>query len=257
MLFIGARFKTHEALDELGAQGAAVRPFASGSRRWQVGAVCVATVARYPKRKGRQVAKVLLPAAVALLAMRCAPHVVAPPVSDHDGDLINDGQDACPDTAGLLTEDAKTSGCPPPPDQDRDKILDVADACPTEPGEASDDASMNGCPDVDHDDVVDHNDICPSVPGLRTGDTNTNGCPDSDRDGVVDERDACPDRPGIAAADGAKNGCPLPADSDGDGIADAEDACPNLAGARRANLKQSGCPNVQPKTASAGRAPPR
>jgi hypothetical protein len=117
---------------------------------------------------------------VAILLVRCAPFAGATRGGDHDGDLINDLQDACPRASGLLTDDPATSGCPPPPDADHDNILEFADACPNEPGEASEDPSMNGCPDADHDDVIDHNDACPNVAGPRTIDARTNGCPDSD-----------------------------------------------------------------------------
>jgi hypothetical protein len=78
--------------------------------------------------------KYLLVTAVAVASLHCTPLVAAPQRADHDGDLISDLQDACPEAPGLLTDDPKTNGCPPPPDKDRDTILDFADACPTSPG---------------------------------------------------------------------------------------------------------------------------
>ncbi|MEO6599089.1 MAG: OmpA family protein, partial [Polyangiaceae bacterium] len=88
-----------------------------------------------------------------------------------------DAEDACPDLAGIKTDDPKTNGCPS--DRDKDGIYDTVDACP-------------------------------DVPGIKTDDPKTNGCPsDRDKDSIVDTLDACPDVPGPANSDPKKNGCPL------------------------------------------------
>jgi OOP family OmpA-OmpF porin len=67
---------------------------------------------------------------------------------DRDGDGVADGQDACPDVAGVRTDDARTNGCPPDPDRDQDGILNEVDACPDAAGPKSDDPGTTGCPRV-------------------------------------------------------------------------------------------------------------
>ncbi len=132
--------------------------------------------------------------------------------TDRDGDGVLDKDDACPDVAGVATDDPKTNGCPvaKPADKDGDGILDVDDACPDVPGIKTDDPKTNGCPsDKDKDGILDTEDACPDVAGVKTDDPKTNGCPaDKDKDGVPDSSDACPDVPGIASDDPKKNGCP-------------------------------------------------
>jgi outer membrane protein OmpA-like peptidoglycan-associated protein len=140
---------------------------------------------------------------------------VAP--SDRDGDGILDGEDACPDVAGVRSDDPAQHGCPLPSDRDGDGVIDSQDACPDEPG-------------------------------VQTLDPSTNGCPapkDRDGDGILDEQDACPDEPGIRTQDPSTNGCPAPKDRDGDGILDGEDACPDVAGAADPDPKKHGCPKAQ------------
>ena len=102
-----------------------------------------------------------------------------PPPSDRDGDGIPDQVDACPDAAGIKTDDPATNGCPPDRDSDGDGVLDKDDACP-------------------------------DVPGIKTNDPKTNGCPDTDRDkdGVLNDVDACPDAAGPKSADPKTSGCP-------------------------------------------------
>ena len=115
-----------------------------------------------------------------LAGIEWAPAIPEKP-KDRDGDGILDKDDACPDVAGIATDDPKTNGCPAaakPSDRDGDGILDADDACPDVPGVKSDDPKKNGCP------------------------------ADRDGDGIPDAVDACPDKPGIASDDPKKNGCP-------------------------------------------------
>jgi OOP family OmpA-OmpF porin len=152
-----------------------------------------------------------------VLSLEWAPEIVA----DRDGDGVPNDDDACPDVAGVATDDPATNGCPPPPpppaptpvaDRDGDGVPDPVDACPDTPGVATDDPKTNGCPgDRDHDGVLDPADACPDVPGLATSDPKTNGCPDPDRDhdGIPNETDACPDEAGKPNSDPKKNGCPV------------------------------------------------
>jgi outer membrane protein OmpA-like peptidoglycan-associated protein len=62
---------------------------------------------------------------------------------DHDG--VPDDEDACPDTAGVRSQDPDKNGCPPP-DRDHDGVPDSQDACPDHPGRWSSDPKKNGCP---------------------------------------------------------------------------------------------------------------
>ena len=58
-------------------------------------------------------------------------------------------------------------------DWDGDGILNDVDACPEEAGIPTNDPATNGCPDTDGDGVVDKIDECPLVPGPAEN----NGCP--------------------------------------------------------------------------------
>ena len=162
------------------------------------------------------------------------------PVKDRDGDGIPDDQDACPDQAGIKTDNPATNGCP---DRDHDGIPDAADACPDQPGPKTNNLATNGCPppppDRDKDGIPDNKDACPDVAGVPSNDPKKNGCPrDIDGDGIPDTEDACPDIPGVKTNDPKTNGCP--GDRDGDGIRDDQDACPDQPGIPE--LK--GCPDV-------------
>ena len=148
--------------------------------------------------------------------------------NDKDGDGIIDDEDACPEVAGIATNDPATNGCP---DADGDGIPDHLDACPNEFGPKEN----NGCPwpDTDGDGLTDNVDACPEVAGPQEN----NGCPwpDTDGDGILDKDDACPTEAGIATNNPATNGCP---DRDGDGVVDKLDECPDVKGPAENN----GCP---------------
>jgi OOP family OmpA-OmpF porin len=137
------------------------------------------------------------------------PEKPAPKPADRDGDGILDGEDACPDKAGVKTDNPKTNGCA---DTDGDGFFDPVDACVDVPGMASEDPKLNGCPDPDRDKdgVPNSEDACPDVKGIKTSDPKTNGCPDPDRDkdGIPNDADACPDEAGKPDPDPKRNGCP-------------------------------------------------
>jgi len=177
------------------------------------------------------------------VVLEWAPGYVAP-LTDRDHDFIPDSKDACPDVAGVKTDNPRTNGCPPP-DRDHDGVPDGVDACPDVPGVKTDDPRTNGCPsDRDHDGIPDSEDQCPDAPGVRMDDKATNGCPpDSDHDGVPDADDACPGIPGVKTNDPKTNGCP-DTDHDNDGIPNAEDACPEVPGPKDADPKRNGCPEA-------------
>jgi outer membrane protein OmpA-like peptidoglycan-associated protein len=172
---------------------------------------------------------------------------------DRDRDGIVDAEDACPDKAGVASEDPKKHGCPLPKDSDKDGIVDPEDACPSEAGVASEDPKKHGCPppkDTDKDGIVDPEDACPSEAGVPSEDPKKHGCPlpaDRDNDGIADESDACPDLKGVADPDPEKNGCPP--DTDGDSIRDDKDACPNEKGPADPDPEKNGCPTAVRVTA--------
>jgi outer membrane protein OmpA-like peptidoglycan-associated protein len=178
-----------------------------------------------------------------LMGIEWSPAIEEKP-ADRDGDGVLDKDDACPDVAGVATDDPKTNGCPvaKPSDRDGDGILDADDACPDVPGVKTDDPKTNGCPaDKDGDGIPDAQDACPDVPGVKTDDPKTNGCPaDKDGDGIPDAQDACPDVPGVKTDNPKTNGCPP--DRDGDGIPDSVDACPDKPGIASDDPKKNGCP---------------
>ena len=91
------------------------------------------------------------------------------PIPDRDGDGFPNESDACPDVAGVTPD-----GCPVE-DRDRDGINDVDDKCPDEPG-----VEPDGCPigDRDSDQILDPDDQCPDKPETRNGFEDTDGCPD-------------------------------------------------------------------------------
>lgn len=196
---------------------------------------------------------------------------------DRDKDGILDKEDACPDNAGISTEDPTTHGCPdrdgdfivdkidicpsvhkgkhPDPkklgcplgDRDKDGVLDNDDLCPDVHKGETPDPTRLGCPagDRDKDGVLDPVDQCPDVPKGDTPDPDRMGCPagDKDNDGVPDPKDQCPDVPAGPKPDPAKAGCPLP-DRDKDTVVDPEDACPDQPGAPNSDPKKNGCPGL-------------
>jgi OOP family OmpA-OmpF porin len=168
---------------------------------------------------------------------------------DRDKDGIKNDDDACPDRAGVRSNDPKLNGCPPPPpppaapsDRDGDGIVDSADACPEAAGIRNSDPKKNGCPpDRDGDGVYDIVDACPDVAGAKSEDSKKNGCPaDRDGDDIPDDKDSCPDTPGVKSEDPLSNGCPP--DRDGDSVYDNEDACPDAPGPGDPDPKRNGCP---------------
>ncbi len=68
-----------------------------------------------------------------------------PERGDRDRDAVYDDEDACPDVAGIRTEDPKTNGCPRA-DRDQDTVYDDEDACPDIKGVRTDRPETNGCP---------------------------------------------------------------------------------------------------------------
>ncbi len=110
--------------------------------------------------------------------------------SDHDG--VEDGVDACPNTAQLKKLDPKF---PYAAAVNPERLQEGAKAYPVLP---------NGCePDSDGDGVVNSQDYCPedTAEAISKG-VASNGCPQqSDGDGTPDYRDRCPDTPAGVKAD--------------------------------------------------------
>lgn len=177
----------------------------------------------------------------ALASFAYSPEPDPPPPPDRDGDGVLDAVDACPEAAGIRSENPERHGCP---DSDQDGIFDRDDACKDVRGVEHEDPKKNGCPaDRDGDGVLDKDDACPEVKGVESEDPEKNGCPpDRDGDGIVDGEDACPDLKGVKSEDPNENGCPP--DTDGDGIRDDRDACPTEKGKADPDPQKNGCPTL-------------
>ncbi len=163
---------------------------------------------------------------------------------DRDKDGILDVSDACPDTPGIASWNAKWNGCP---DRDKDGVIDTLDICPDVPAglRPDPDPTKLGCPqsDRDKDGIMDAEDLCPDVPKGERPDPARRGCPmgDRDKDGVLDGEDLCPDTHKSADPDPVKVGCPAE-DRDGDGVFDYQDRCPEVPQGARPDPNQPGCP---------------
>lgn len=120
---------------------------------------------------------------------------------DSDGDGVNDGEDACPETPFGVAVDQ--FGCAI--DNDNDGVPDYLDRCHDTPVNIK--VDEYGCPiDSDKDGVPDYLDLCldtpPNIP------VDEEGCPlDTDKDGVPDYMDNCADTPAGTEVD--KWGCPV------------------------------------------------
>jgi hypothetical protein len=112
------------------------------------------------------------PRVIATVALAPPTHVVEmAPASldtgnaDRDHDGLVDGEDDCPDQAGVTSGVAGQNGCPEKdlagevaekePDGDGDGVVDKDDACPTDAGVASHDPKQNGCPAKPPPEVVE------------------------------------------------------------------------------------------------------
>lgn len=152
---------------------------------------------------------------------------------DRDGDGVVDAEDPCADQAEDKDGFEDADGCPDL-DNDKDGVLDAADKCPDQEGPLQN----LGCPvtDKDGDGLPNEQDKCPEEPEDKDGFQDEDGCPDldNDADGVLDAQDRCPNKPGQLV----NAGCP-DTDSDGDGVMDRFDPCPEQVGPRENN----GCPD--------------
>ncbi|MBK6690241.1 MAG: OmpA family protein [Deltaproteobacteria bacterium] len=133
-------------------------------------------------------------------------------LSDRDGDLIWDDDDACPDDPEDRDDFEDSDGCPEP-DNDKDGLPDTADRCPNDPEDFDQFEDLDGCPE-----------------------------PDNDKDGIPDTQDKCPNDPEDPDGFEDQDGCPDP-DNDRDGIPDAEDKCPGEKEVINGELDEDGCPD--------------
>lgn len=151
------------------------------------------------------------------------------PITDTDGDTIDDAVDNCPMVANRDQVDTDLDGlgnlCDP--DDDNDLTLDSSDNCPLLVGTAA------GCPDDDGDGVRQDFDNCPTV--VNASQTDTDGdrlgdaCdPDDDNDTIADPSDNCP----LVAGSPRAGGCP---DADDDTVPDASDNCVAVANTDQAD----------------------
>ncbi len=157
---------------------------------------------------------------------------------------------APPPAKAVARSVAAVAGALPPPDADDDGVRDNEDACPDRAGVASDDPLRNGCPaalermvvlpdpdghvgGVEVDDgkrrtLVDQ----PYASAEVGGDGHVRAVPPSLRSAV--ERSVAAIARTLPAAD-----------DDADGIADADDACPGRAGVAAPDALRNGCPSVR------------
>lgn len=170
----------------------------------------------------------------------------APPVTDRDGDGVDDAADICPDRSAGPHADPTRRGCPLI-DTDGDGLSDADDLCPDDPPGEHPDDFRRGCPmrDRDHDGVGDDRDVCVDVPQGAHADPMRPGCPDpdADHDGVLDHDDACPEVPAGPLPDPNRAGCP-DGDRDGDGYVDSRDRCPDQAETFNNVADEDGCPEA-------------
>jgi hypothetical protein len=177
----------------------------------------------------------------------------APRDHDLDKDGVPDDVDQCPELPEDRDGFEDSDGCPEL-DNDDDGILDKEDACPNVAGVPSDDPKRNGCPapvapppasDRDHDGIPDDADRCPDQPEDKDGFQDEDGCPDpdDDGDGIADTQDACPRVPGEPSMDPKLNGCPNP-DRDGDTYDNAQDKCPDEPETWNGVADDDGCPDT-------------
>jgi hypothetical protein len=154
-------------------------------------------------------------------------HVVAPTITDTDGDGVADSADNCPTVANAGQADA-----------DNDGKGDACDAFPNDPlNDADGDgfgANVDNCPFVSNPSQADADndgkgDACDAFPNDPLN--------DADGDGFGANVDNCPSisNPSQADADNDGIGDACDTDSDGDGVTNASDNCPTTANADQAD----------------------
>ncbi|MCU0655564.1 MAG: OmpA family protein [Polyangiaceae bacterium] len=94
---------------------------------------------------------------------------------DRDGDGIPNQEDACPEFAGIPSEDPARHGCQEDPDKDGDAIPDREDRCPLTPGVSSRESARHGCPPLpprrpEPPPAPAPRQVCPRDPGLSAED---------------------------------------------------------------------------------------
>lgn len=156
------------------------------------------------------------------------------PITDTDGDTIEDAVDNCPSVSNRDQVDTDFDGlgdlCDP--DDDNDLTLDSSDNCPLVAGTAA------GCPDDDGDGVRQDFDNCPTVANASQTDTDADRLgdvcdPDDDNDTVADVTDNCP----LVMGSPRAGGCP---DADDDTVPDASDNCVAVANTDQADADRDG-----------------
>ena len=175
--------------------------------------------------------------------------VVAPAITDADGDGVADSTDNCPTVAnpGQANNDGDAQGDACDPDDDNDGVADAGDNCPVTANPAQADTDGDGIGDAcdtdsDDDGVANGLDNCPltsnSDQANNDGDAQGDACDaDDDNDGVADAGDNCPvtANPAQADTDGDGIGDACDTDNDNDGVDDGVDNCPLTSNSDQAN----------------------
>jgi hypothetical protein len=166
-------------------------------------------------------------------------YFVDPPITDRDGDSIDDEVDNCPDTPNYDQFDSDFDGLGDACDfdNDNDGFDDISDNCPWAYNPDQFDSDFDGLGDAcdydaDNDGIDDFGDNCPGTYNPDQGDWDLDGTGDAcdfdaDNDGVEDFADNCqitynPDQTD-SDLDGTGDACDV--DADNDGIDDATDNC--------------------------------
>jgi hypothetical protein len=185
-------------------------------------------------------------------------HVVAPAVTDTDGDGVADPSDNCPTVAnaGQANNDGDSEGDACDADDDNDGVADDADNCVlTSNSDQSDndgDGQGDACDsDDDGDGVADDADNClltsNSDQSDNDGDGQGDACDaDDDNDTVTDDTDNCQFAPNTDQSnnDGDAQGDACDADDDNDGVNDGADNCPLISNSDQSDNDGDGAGDV-------------
>ncbi|SDD88280.1 thrombospondin type 3 repeat-containing protein [Riemerella columbipharyngis] len=180
------------------------------------------------------------------------------PVTDKDGDGIEDGKDNCPNIANPDQKDTDNDGIGDICDNDidGDGILNNQDNCPNIANPDQKDSDNDGIgdtcdSDIDGDGIPNVQDNCPNIANPDQKDTDNDGIGDTcdndiDGDDILNNQDNCPNfaNPNQQDSDNDGIGDSCDDDIDGDGIPNVQDNCPNIANPDQKDTDNDGIGDV-------------